>query len=54
MKIEHKILKGKLKVIDVKILSEKYLVVIGTVGAFFHAGVFLLISDLNANDRIHV
>lgn len=31
-----------------------YLVVIRTIRRFFDAGVFSLVSDLYANDRIHV
>jgi hypothetical protein len=31
-----------------------YLIVVWTIGAFFDRSVFLLVSDLNANHRVHV
>ena len=41
------------KQVDLEILPS-YLVIIWTVGWFFHAGVFLLVPNLHTNHRIHV
>ena len=38
--------------VNIKIVP--YLVVVRAVGALLHAGVLLLVSNLDANDRVHV